>query len=181
MLDGVDTRILARDHEQGVDAAGADRLRFAADLVEREVAAHRARMLDAEVAVAAGVDARVADVERRVHAHRLAVVAAARLLRPLAHRVHERIRRRRDEVQEVEEAQLAPPERRLHHLGRHLREVGLNLFFRIFQQRKHGCSSKETIVYHIPPFSGLTLHLLLSGVDHYSAAKSMITVIEDIN
>ena len=90
-LHRVDARILARDDEQAVDARRADRLGLPADLVERQVAAHGALVLDAEVAVAAGVDARVADVERRVDAHRLAVVLDAGETRLLPHRVHERI------------------------------------------------------------------------------------------
>ena len=62
VLDGIDLRVLSRDDEEVVDSARANRLRLEADLVQREVAPHGARVLAPKVAVPAVVDARVADV-----------------------------------------------------------------------------------------------------------------------
>ena len=137
VLDGIDLRVLSRDDEEVVDSARANRLRLEADLAQRQVAPHGARVLAPKVAVPAVVDARVADVERSVDAHRLAVVLDPREAGLAAHLVHERIRRRRDEVQQVEPVVAVLRKRGPHHLRRHLRIVFIDLLGRVFQQWKH--------------------------------------------
>ena len=112
--------------------AHGDRLRLQTDFVHRQIPADRSRVRRAEIAVATGIDAGISDVERRIDAHRLAVVAPPRELRLRAHLRHKRIRGGRDEIQKVEPVVLVLRKRRGNHLRRHLRVVGLDLFLRVF-------------------------------------------------
>ena len=137
MLDRIHLRILACDDEEVVNSARTYRLGLDLDFVKRQVAPHGASVLAAEVAVAAVVDARVADVERRIDAHRLAVVLDPRETGLAAHLLHERIRRRRDEVQQIKPVVTVLGKRGPHHLRRHLRVVFIDLLGRVFQQWKH--------------------------------------------
>ncbi len=92
----------------------------------------------AEIAVSAGIDAGVPDVERGVDAYRLAVVAAPGDLRKAAHLRQERTCRPAYEIQQVEPIVPVLGERCLHHLRRDARDVAVNFNFGIFEMREHG-------------------------------------------
>ena len=137
MLDGVHLRVFACDDEDRVEPERAYRVGFDGDLVERQVAPHRPLVLHAEVAVLARVHARVADVERRIHAYGLSVVSDPVAPRDFAHLRHEIVCRGTDQIQEVEPAWPLLRERLHDHLARRTAAVVLNLPRIVFKQWKH--------------------------------------------
>ena len=142
VFDRIHARILARDDEQVVDSRRADRLGLETNFVHRQIPANRPSVRGAEIAITARVDARIADIQRRIHADRLSIVPDSGLARLAAHFIHERIGRRREQVQQIEPVATVLHERRAHHRRRNLGVILVDLFLGILEEGKHsGLSS----------------------------------------